>query len=146
MNQNQKTYKNKFISIDINQNQFKREFDKNWQKIPQVAFVALTQVKMQQTGGGRGGRIKHNTKVCCVYINSGKLNILAYKGKRKNVIQEAQKIAALLNVEVKDLILRNPDGSIEDDDQLIEPENIQSFFIIGVIVIFVILLLAVIFS
>lgn len=139
-------FKNRFISIDLKQNQFKREFDKNWQKLPKISFIALTQVNMRQSGGGRVARITHTTKAFCVYINSGDLNILAYRGKRTKCLHKAQKLSTLLNVEIKDLVPRNPDGSIEDDDQFVEPENIQTYSIIAVIIIFIIMIIAIIFQ
>ena len=145
MNNKITSYKNRFISIDLNKNQLKREFDKGWQKLPQISFIALTQVKMKQTGGGRVARISHNTKAFCVYIKSGDTNILAFRGKRAKCAQEAEKLAKLLNVEIKDLIPRKPDGSIEDDDQFIEPSNIQGCFIIALIIVFIIMIIAVIF-
>ena len=138
-------FKTRFISIDLTQNQFKREFDKNWQKLPQISFIALTQVKMKQSGGGRVARVSHNTKAFCVYIKSGDVNILAYRGKRSECLQKAQKLSTLLNVEIKDLVPRNPDGSIDDDDQFVEPSSIQGCFIIAVIIIFIIMIIAAIF-
>ncbi len=117
MNTPNKTFKGSQIELDLNDYKFKRESDKIWHKLPTPHYVALTSIGMQQTGGGRGGRINHKYKAFCVYIKAGELNILAYRGRKDNVLREANRISKFLAVEIKDFLPRNPDGSIIDDDE-----------------------------
>lgn len=139
-------YKGKRIKIDLTENRYMRELDRNWNSLHSPKFIALTQVKMKQSGGGRGARINHSTKAFCTYIKAGDLNILAYRGTRKVAEKEAQNLAKVLGVEVKDMIPRNPDGSIDDDDQWLEPENIQGCFVIVILVVVALSILGLLFS
>lgn len=108
-------YKGRMIKIDKEKGAFMRDSDRSWMKMPDVDYVALTQVKMKQRAGGRGGRATHKYNAFCVYIKAGKLNILAHRGSFQDVKMEAKRISIYLGTEVKDMIPRNEKGEIEDE-------------------------------
>lgn len=109
-------YKGSQIKLDLEKNLFMRENDKSWHKLYPVEYIAITSVRMSQVGGGRAGRITYKYNAFCVYIKSGKLNILAYRGKLQNVNIEASKLSKLFDVQIKDFIPRDENGKIKDDD------------------------------
>ena len=71
---------------------------------------------MIQRGGIRSSWVLHRYNAFCVYIKAGKLNILAYQGRRDKVVREGAMIAKFLNIEIHDIIPRDKHGKVIDDD------------------------------
>jgi len=139
-------YKGKLIQIDLDNMMFLRDADRNWRKLPPPSSVIITQVPVKKAIGNMfGARSRHTYKEFRVYIKAGKLNIMAYKGSRVDVIDEGERVAAFLGIKAQDLIPRQADGSIEDDeDGLIRIINrVKNGLLILVALIFVFILVTV---
>ena len=134
MPESKTTYKGALIEIDLELMRFKRDADNDWMKLPEPRYVALTQRKMQQRGGIRASWVLHKYNAFCVYIKAGKLNILAYQGRRDKVMREGAMIADFLNVKIHDIIPRDKYGKVIDDD-FQSPNQLPTiaYFIMGIV-------------
>ncbi len=138
-------YKGAQITIDLRENKFKRYGDKAWHHLPNVNSITLTQIGVSQTRNAfkLAGGATSRYKVFCVYIRAGKINILAYKGKRNKVEEEAKKLSELFDVDVVDLFQRDKNGEIIDDDA---SKNIIDYIVSGFFIVLAITLIILIIS
>jgi hypothetical protein len=138
-NDKQQQFKGALIHIDVAGKRFKRDSDNSWHGLPTPKYVAIIQVPMRQSGGARVARISHTYKAFCVYLKAGTLNILAYRGSLDEVREEAQRLADFLGLQVKDLLPRNAEGIIEDDDS----QSIPLLWIGVLVIVFLVVLLSI---
>lgn len=117
IDQVKKRLKGRQITIDLDNQRCQRKIDEKWLPLRDVRYVAITRVRMnQRISNGLYLSSQATYQAFCVYIKTEKLNIMAYRGRRDVVLEEAEIIAAFLKVPVKDLLPRNKDGQVEDDD------------------------------
>jgi len=127
-------YKGAQITIDLKKKVYKRLKDDVWRTLPTINSIVLTQIRAKQSSFYRVP-VTYRFKVFCVFIKTDSLNILAYKGKRNKVENEAKRLSQLFNVSIIDLYERDEKGKIKDDDYETIFDRIGRYLIIMVIVL-----------
>lgn len=100
------------IEINLNDELFKRKKGNKWKKFPLPTHLVIKQLKTVKTEVENAAGVVRKYKTYTVHIKAANEKILAYQGRRSYAVNEANRIAQFLDVEIKDFVPRNSGKSV----------------------------------